>query len=211
LLLSLTAAQGLTQGSGNLMLRAIVADVSDAWRSKSGEDRTGLLFSVFNVTFSVGAALAVGATLPLVAWFGFRPGTIKVSFDVDFQTEESEKSIGHNDAFEARLITMGVTDGGVPTAELGKITAPVLILGGKNSPGKGVFGIFSKAIASAAAELYRSIHPYVLRVMSFARPECRLVKLPFSFKIEERGNVVFVISEKEGHPADDPLISLGTK
>ncbi len=76
LLLGLTAAQGLTQGSGNLMLRAIVADVSDAWRAKSGEDRTGLLFSVFNVTFSVGAALAVGAALPLVAWFGFKPGAI---------------------------------------------------------------------------------------------------------------------------------------
>jgi hypothetical protein len=30
---------------------------------------------------------------------------------------------------------LAVADGGVPVAELGKITAPVLILGGKNSPG----------------------------------------------------------------------------
>jgi hypothetical protein len=30
---------------------------------------------------------------------------------------------------------IAVTAGGVPTAELAKITAPALILGGKNSPG----------------------------------------------------------------------------
>src|SRR4029453_2005772 len=37
--------------------------------------------------------------------FDFKPGNIKISFDGDFQTEESVSSIGHNDAFEARLIT----------------------------------------------------------------------------------------------------------
>lgn len=41
--------------------------------------------------------------------FEFKPGEIKISFDVDFQSEESEMSIGHNDAFEARLVTAAGT------------------------------------------------------------------------------------------------------
>jgi pimeloyl-ACP methyl ester carboxylesterase len=41
---------------------------------------------------------------------------------------------------------IAITDGGVPTAELGKITAPVLILGGKNSP-----GWFQRSVAKQAA------------------------------------------------------------
>ena len=41
---------------------------------------------------------------------------------------------------------LAVTAGGVPTAELGKITAPVLVLGGKNSP-----GWFQRSVAEQAA------------------------------------------------------------
>lgn len=41
--------------------------------------------------------------------FDFKPGNIKVSFDVDFQTEEPLMSIGHNDSFEARLVTTAGT------------------------------------------------------------------------------------------------------
>jgi pimeloyl-ACP methyl ester carboxylesterase len=41
---------------------------------------------------------------------------------------------------------IAVTDGGLPTAELGKITAPVLVLGGKNSP-----GWFQRSVAEQAA------------------------------------------------------------
>src|SRR6266516_2241220 len=41
---------------------------------------------------------------------------------------------------------LAVSAGGVPTAELGKITAPVLILGGKNSP-----GWFQRSVAEQAA------------------------------------------------------------
>jgi pimeloyl-ACP methyl ester carboxylesterase len=41
---------------------------------------------------------------------------------------------------------LAVTGGGVPTAELGKITAPVLILGGTNSP-----GWFQRSVADQAA------------------------------------------------------------
>lgn len=73
-LVALTVAQGLSQGSGNLMLRSIVADVADAQRLQTGEQRSGLLFSIFNVTSNAAMALAVGIALPLLAAFGFVPG-----------------------------------------------------------------------------------------------------------------------------------------
>lgn len=73
LLIGLTVAQGITQGSGNLMLRAIIADVADKQRLDSGADRTGLLFSVFGLSMKAATAVAVGVVLPLVAWLGFNP------------------------------------------------------------------------------------------------------------------------------------------
>jgi Na+/melibiose symporter-like transporter len=73
LLLALTVAQGLAQGSGNLMLRAIVADVADHHRLKTGEDRIGLFFSVFSLSDKAGVAVAIGIALPLAAWLGFDP------------------------------------------------------------------------------------------------------------------------------------------
>jgi hypothetical protein len=42
--------------------------------------------------------------------FAFRPGSIEVSFTVEFQTEENNiPSIGSNDAFQARLVTSAGT------------------------------------------------------------------------------------------------------
>ena len=73
-LVALTMAQGLSQGSGNLMLRAIVSDVADQERLKTGKDHSGLLFSIFNVTINAAMALSVGIALPLVHMFGFVPG-----------------------------------------------------------------------------------------------------------------------------------------
>ncbi|MBV9842986.1 MAG: MFS transporter [Sphingomonadaceae bacterium] len=73
LLLALTFAQGLAQGSGNLMLRAMVADVADRHRLESGQDRTALFFSVFSISMKAAMAVAVGIALPLVAWLGFDP------------------------------------------------------------------------------------------------------------------------------------------
>ncbi len=73
LLIALTTAQGLAQGSGNLMLRAIVGDVSDAHRLDSGHDRIGLFYSVFSLSDKAGLALAVGIALPLVGILGFNP------------------------------------------------------------------------------------------------------------------------------------------
>ncbi len=73
LLLGLTVAQGLAQGSGNLMLRSMVADVADRQKLETGEDHTALFFSVFSISMKAGMAIAVGIALPLVAWFGFNP------------------------------------------------------------------------------------------------------------------------------------------
>lgn len=73
LLLALTLAQGLAQGSGNLMLRAIVADVADKQRLETGEERTGLYYSVFTLSWKLASAVAIGIALPLVAWLGFDP------------------------------------------------------------------------------------------------------------------------------------------
>ncbi len=74
LLIGLTVAQGLAQGSGNLMLRAMVSDVADKQRLETGVDRTGLLFSIFSLTGKAATAVAVGVALPLVGALGFKPG-----------------------------------------------------------------------------------------------------------------------------------------
>lgn len=76
LLIGLTIAQGLAQGSGNLMLRSIVSDVADKHRLETGEERTGLYFSIFSLADKTATALAVGIALPLVAWLGFQPGAV---------------------------------------------------------------------------------------------------------------------------------------
>lgn len=73
LLLALAIAQGLAQGSGNLMYRAMVSDIADSHRLKTGADRQALFFSVFSVSQKAGMAAAVGIALPLVAWAGFHP------------------------------------------------------------------------------------------------------------------------------------------
>jgi Na+/melibiose symporter-like transporter len=73
LLIALTTVQGMAQGSGNLMLRSMVADVADWHRLQTGDDRTGLFFSVFSISMKAAMATAVGVALPLVALLGFDP------------------------------------------------------------------------------------------------------------------------------------------
>lgn len=71
--LLLATVQGLTQASGNLILRAMLADVADEHRLRTGNDRTAMLFSVFSVSGKAGSALPLGVALPIIAWFGFDP------------------------------------------------------------------------------------------------------------------------------------------
>ncbi len=77
-LLALTVAQGFAQGSGNLMLRAIVSDLADDHRLKTGKEQSGLLFSIFNVTNNAAAAAAVGLAYPLIGWFRLRAWTLPI-------------------------------------------------------------------------------------------------------------------------------------
>lgn len=53
------------------IVRAMVADVADADNLKSGQQRTGLYFSLVTMTSKVGSALGVGLGYPLLAYIGF--------------------------------------------------------------------------------------------------------------------------------------------
>jgi glycoside/pentoside/hexuronide:cation symporter, GPH family len=69
--LALATVQGLTQASGNLILRAMLADVADEHRLRTGRDRAAMLFSAFSVSGKAGAALPLTVGLPIIAFFGF--------------------------------------------------------------------------------------------------------------------------------------------
>ena len=73
LFLALALVQGLTQGAGNLILRAMLADLADEYRLRTGTDRTAILFSLFSISGKAGSAVPLGIALPLIAWFGFNP------------------------------------------------------------------------------------------------------------------------------------------
>lgn len=68
---------GLAFGAADLLLRAMMADASDAVRLDDGADRTGLLFSILNATSKMGYALSVGA-FAVLEWIGFdaQPGAV---------------------------------------------------------------------------------------------------------------------------------------
>lgn len=73
LLVAIIVAQGLTQGSGNLMLRAMIYDVADRHREQAGIERAGLFSSIFNVTTNAAMAISVAAGFFILARFGFHP------------------------------------------------------------------------------------------------------------------------------------------
>lgn len=62
---------GLPYASGPIMLKAMMADVADEERLKSGVDRTGLLFSLLTGSIKIGSMLAVGGSLFLLKEVGF--------------------------------------------------------------------------------------------------------------------------------------------
>lgn len=68
----LVALVGLAFASGDLLLRAMMADVVDEVRLTEGRDRTGLLFAVLTATSKLGYALSV-VTFAALKWGGFDP------------------------------------------------------------------------------------------------------------------------------------------
>lgn len=68
---------GLAFGAADLLLRAMMADASDAVRLETGADRTGLLFAILNAASKLGYAVSVGA-FAVLEWIGFdaAPGAV---------------------------------------------------------------------------------------------------------------------------------------
>ena len=69
----MVALVGLAFASGDLLLRAMMADVSDQVRLDDGADRTGLLFSILTATSKLGYAVSV-LTFAGLQLAGFDPG-----------------------------------------------------------------------------------------------------------------------------------------
>ena len=65
---------GFGAGAAAFLLRSMTADIIDYDNSKSGADRSGLLFSVLSMTTKIGPAIAVGTTFPALSFLGFNPG-----------------------------------------------------------------------------------------------------------------------------------------
>jgi len=64
---------GLAYGAGSFLLRAIMADVCDRDLIESGQQRTGLYYSLLTMTNKIGFAVAVGITYIMLDVIGFVP------------------------------------------------------------------------------------------------------------------------------------------
>lgn len=65
------AISGVPYAAAPFLLRAILADVCDAERLRTGQDRTGLLFAVLTATQKIAYGIPVGVLYPLLGAIGF--------------------------------------------------------------------------------------------------------------------------------------------
>jgi len=74
LVLATTIAYGLAYGASPFLLRSMMADVRDYDLLHTGQERTGLYFSLLTMTSKIGGALAVGTTYLVLGYLGFSSG-----------------------------------------------------------------------------------------------------------------------------------------
>ncbi len=63
----------LVYGGHSFLIRAMVADVADADNVETGQQRTGLYYSLVTMSSKVGIAIGVGLLFPLLAMIGYDP------------------------------------------------------------------------------------------------------------------------------------------
>jgi Na+/melibiose symporter-like transporter len=69
----LVALTGSSAYSARFLVKSITIDVVDYDNWKSGQERTALFLAVLSTTERIGPAIAIGITLPLLAFLGFDP------------------------------------------------------------------------------------------------------------------------------------------
>ena len=63
---------GLPYSAGPILLRAMMADLGDEERLRSGVDRSGLMFGLLSGAVKIGSAVAVFASVSALEFFGFK-------------------------------------------------------------------------------------------------------------------------------------------
>lgn len=73
IMLGAMALAGVPFSTSSVLVRSMLADISDQERLHSGEDRTGLLFAISSGNVKIANAAAVGVTFAVLQMIGFNP------------------------------------------------------------------------------------------------------------------------------------------
>jgi GPH family glycoside/pentoside/hexuronide:cation symporter len=73
LLLACQSIVGVAYGAASLLPRAMIADISDEERLRTGQERTGLLYALLIGVWKIGQAVSVGIMFWALALFSFDP------------------------------------------------------------------------------------------------------------------------------------------